>query len=68
MPLFSKGDVVVCTNGHVICELVKDLNIGDMNWGTAFGNWTQPDPIGLLVVSQFENYPSNQSGGTDGRP
>jgi hypothetical protein len=38
------GEKVTCTNGHVICEVVKDLNTGDMNWGDNFGNWTQEPP------------------------
>jgi len=40
----KKGDILMCRNGHEICELIEDLNVGDMNWASKFGKWRQPEP------------------------
>ena len=42
-PVVAKGDLVTCTNGHVIGEALRDIKIGDLDWGSAFGNWRQAD-------------------------
>lgn len=41
----KKGDLITCTNGHVVGEVLRDLYPGDMigTWGAAFGNWRQAD-------------------------
>lgn len=43
------GEVVICENGHAICEFVKTVNVGD-SWDTsALGNWRQRQPkIGAM--------------------
>jgi hypothetical protein len=40
-PAYRKGQQIVCTNGHVIGEVLEDVHAGDMAWGDKFGNWTQ---------------------------
>lgn len=38
-----RGDLIVCANGHVIGEVLRDVGPSDPQWGDAFGNWRQPD-------------------------
>lgn len=38
------GTKVRCLSGHHICDIVKDLHLGDTSWAENFGNWQQPQP------------------------
>lgn len=38
------GTRVTCRNGHHVCDIVKDLHIGDEGWAECFGNWRRPEP------------------------
>jgi len=36
----KNGDLVYCTSGHVVCEVVDASKLRDTNlWGDAFGRW-----------------------------
>lgn len=39
----SKGMYITCLNGHVIGMALRDVKFGDINWASAFGEWTQED-------------------------
>lgn len=41
--LLKAGDKITCTNGHVIGEVLQDIDIGTMAWGQHIGNWRQKD-------------------------
>lgn len=44
----KKGDLVTCTNGHIVAEVLRDVALGEINtWGGAIGNWRQDD---ILIV------------------
>lgn len=46
----SCGDHVTCENGHLICEFVRDVYVGEMFDPHALGNWQQREPaIGTLI-------------------
>jgi hypothetical protein len=45
--MIKKGDLITCTNGHVIGEALRDVALGDEEWGNAFGNWRQVDVPGV---------------------
>lgn len=36
------GTAILCANGHEVARLVRDLEVGEINWGTAF-EWFQDD-------------------------
>jgi len=46
-PIIRKGEHVTCTNGYVICEVLEDIHLGDMNWGAKMGEWTQLHPMAM---------------------
>ncbi len=54
MKSLYKGDKIICTNGHVIGEVLEDLAVGDRpnSWADCFGNWTQDDipKVGTMHV------------------
>lgn len=39
----QKGQLIVCTNGHVIGEVLEDVWPGRVNWHECFGHWRQDD-------------------------
>lgn len=47
-----KGSLVLCKNGHVLCELADDLYLGDMNYSAKFVKWRKmkSPSIGQLEV------------------
>lgn len=54
-PSLSKGAVILCADGHEVCDVVMDLHKGDTGYSKAFANWrsgqTIPkkgDPLPLL--------------------
>jgi hypothetical protein len=38
------GDKVTCKNGHVICDIGRDLCVGQMQAPGDFINWQQKEP------------------------
>ena len=42
-PILKKGDLITCTNGHVIGEVLEDIGAGTMAWGQYIGKWRQDD-------------------------
>ena len=48
MKLYAKsGQWITCENGHRICQIVRDLYIGDLGWAACIGNWQEnafPEP------------------------
>lgn len=38
-PAVKAGAVVTCEAGHRVCEVVKDIYFGDMDWSKHFGKW-----------------------------
>lgn len=41
-PIFKKDDLITCTNGHIVGRVVRDVGLGDLDWGAAF-DWQQED-------------------------
>lgn len=41
-----RGDILVCENGHPICEADRDMNLGDLpgRWHEPLVNWRQDQP------------------------
>lgn len=43
-----KGDQIVCENGHVVCDVVKDVDTSiepmPNEWAGIFGNWRGDAP------------------------
>ena len=39
-----KGEVVVCENGHPVCELARDVNLGETFDPSDLVNWKQSPP------------------------
>jgi len=40
----AKGEVVSCTTGHEVCELSRDVYIGDTVQSEQFTNWRNQKP------------------------
>lgn len=40
----SKGETATCIHGHAICDMARDIYVGDPRQGTDFVNWRQPEP------------------------
>lgn len=40
----KKGEAVCCVNGHVICEIARDIHKGDARGPNDLTNWAQPEP------------------------
>lgn len=40
----NKGEAVTCINGHPICEIARQIFVGDGRSGADFCNWQQPEP------------------------
>jgi hypothetical protein len=42
-PIWRKGDLITCENGHVIGEALEDVFLHQHvnSWGDCFGNWRQ---------------------------
>lgn len=40
--------MVTCERGHVVGEVLRDVALGDLTWGTAVGRWRieRPPAIG----------------------
>lgn len=46
------GTVVLCENGHAVCEVIRDLHKGDTNYSTHVGKWREgqtPAQVGQLL-------------------
>lgn len=41
--MIKKGDQIVCANGHVIADVLENIDAGTMAWGRYIGNWRQSD-------------------------
>ena len=35
----KRGSVIICPNGHEICELIDDISKDELFWDRKFGNW-----------------------------
>jgi hypothetical protein len=45
MPLYAKaGETVTCTKGHEICDLRRDIHVGDPIQTGQFTNWRNQNP------------------------
>jgi len=45
MPLYAKaGETVTCTKGHEICDLSRDIRVGDPIQTGQFTNWRNQKP------------------------
>jgi hypothetical protein len=40
----KKGEVITCTGGHEICELARDIFVGDTMIAEGFITWRNQDP------------------------
>ena len=39
-----KGEFVTCTDGHMICEVMEDIDRGSFRWAEKLGAWRISDP------------------------
>ena len=37
----AKGTIILCTNGHEVAEVLRDLYFGEMHWTDAIGKWRE---------------------------
>lgn len=35
------GTIILCENHHAVCEVIKDLYRGDLNYSESIGNWKE---------------------------
>lgn len=49
----NKGEAVTCINGHAICDIARNLYIGDPRSGDDFTNWRQPEPDKSTQVAEI---------------
>ena len=40
----AKGDTITCIHGHPICDIARDIYVGDGRTFDDFTNWRQPEP------------------------
>ena len=40
----TKGEIVTCVLGHPICDVARDIHVGDGRSSGDFTNWHQPQP------------------------
>lgn len=53
MTIWAKtGETITCVKGHPICEIARDINVGDERSTAAdFTNWYQPPPDKAVPTS-----------------
>lgn len=49
----NKGEAVTCVNGHNVCEIARDIYVGDPRSGEDFTNWFQPEPDKETSVAEI---------------
>jgi hypothetical protein len=49
----NKGEAVTCINGHVICEMARNVYVGEARAGEHFTNWSQPEPDKRTHVAEI---------------
>jgi hypothetical protein len=42
-----KGELVTCEAGHIICEVMEDIALGQLNWHEHLGAWRLEHPPAL---------------------
>lgn len=45
MSLLNPGDLITCEAGHLVGEIIKPLELGQLNWGECAGNWRIEPPV-----------------------
>lgn len=48
-----RGECVCCLKGHPICEIARDIFVGDPRSGEDFINWSQPEPDKTTSVADI---------------
>ena len=48
-----KGEAITCINGHAICDLARDIYLGEPRQGDHFTNWRQPEPHRSCPVGEI---------------
>lgn len=53
MTIFAKaGEWVTCESGHRICQIARDLELGELQLANDFTNWQQDEPAPGAMIAQ----------------
>jgi len=48
-----QGESVTCIKGHAICDMARDVYVGDGRAAEDFTNWRQPEPDKSQSVAEL---------------